>query len=99
MEKTSQDVQVHPNQMDARGKDENACGTVQMIVELVGEDELQYGEIGRLVVVPAEAPIGTHAGRLVAGQHESPYAASFPSWHKSEARSDQAHHSCFSWLW
>ncbi|KAF3564114.1 hypothetical protein DY000_02013524 [Brassica cretica] len=33
-------------------------------VELVGENELQYGEIGRLVVVPAEAPIRTHAGRL-----------------------------------
>nr|VDD38289.1 unnamed protein product [Brassica oleracea] len=31
---------------------------------LVGEDELQYGETGHLVVVPVEAPIGTHAGRL-----------------------------------
>ncbi|KAF2572372.1 hypothetical protein F2Q70_00004371 [Brassica cretica] len=33
-------------------------------VELVREDELRYGQFGRLVVVPAEAPIGTHAGRL-----------------------------------
>nr|VDC59658.1 unnamed protein product [Brassica rapa] len=64
MEKTSQDVQIHPNQMDARGKGKDACGTVRMNIELVGEDELQYGEIGHLVVVPAEAPLGTHAGRL-----------------------------------
>ncbi|KAF3502927.1 hypothetical protein F2Q69_00043238 [Brassica cretica] len=33
-------------------------------VELVREDELRYGQFGRLVVVPAEAPIGTHAGWL-----------------------------------
>ncbi|KAF2595925.1 hypothetical protein F2Q68_00008216 [Brassica cretica] len=63
-EKTSQDVQVPPNQMDARGKDKNACETVRMNVDLLGENKLQYVEIGRLVVVPAEAPIGTHAGRL-----------------------------------
>ncbi|KAF3571295.1 hypothetical protein F2Q69_00061818 [Brassica cretica] len=31
MEKTSQDVQVHPNQMDARGNDKDACGTVRMV--------------------------------------------------------------------
>ncbi|WZZ57603.1 hypothetical protein YC2023_057710 [Brassica napus] len=82
MEKTSQDVQVHPNQMDARGKDKDACGTVRMVrqirmhvrlwflhdpsknVELVGEDGLWFGRLGRLDVVPAEAPIGTHAERL-----------------------------------
>uniref|UniRef100_A0A0D3DS56 DUF1985 domain-containing protein n=1 Tax=Brassica oleracea var. oleracea TaxID=109376 RepID=A0A0D3DS56_BRAOL len=64
MEKTSQDVQVHPNQMDARGKDKDACGTVRMNVELVGEDGLWFGRLGRLDVVPAEAPIGTHAERL-----------------------------------
>ncbi|KAF3523433.1 hypothetical protein F2Q69_00047678 [Brassica cretica] len=28
------------------------------------KDELWYGQFGRLVVVPAEAPIGTHVGRL-----------------------------------
>ncbi|WZY73382.1 hypothetical protein YC2023_005622 [Brassica napus] len=67
MEKTSQDVHVHPNQMDARGKDKDACGTVRMWVlecRVGQEDELQYGEIGRLVVVPAEAPIGTYTGLL-----------------------------------
>ncbi|KAF2554881.1 hypothetical protein F2Q68_00013801 [Brassica cretica] len=26
----SDNVQVHPNQMDARGKDKDACGTVRM---------------------------------------------------------------------
>ncbi|KAF3531003.1 hypothetical protein DY000_02039725 [Brassica cretica] len=57
-------VQVHPNQMDARGKDKDACGTVRMNVELVGEDGLWFGRLGRLDVVPAEAPIGKHAGRL-----------------------------------
>ncbi|KAF3570743.1 hypothetical protein F2Q69_00063651 [Brassica cretica] len=61
MEKTTQDVQVHPNQMYARGNDKDACMTVQMNVELVGEDGLWFG---RLDVVPAEAPVGTHAGRL-----------------------------------
>ncbi|KAF2561546.1 hypothetical protein F2Q70_00015710 [Brassica cretica] len=61
MEKTSQDVQVHPNQMYARGNDKDACMTVQMNFELVGEDGLWFG---RLDVVPAEAPVGTHAGRL-----------------------------------
>ncbi|KAF3501434.1 hypothetical protein F2Q69_00043204 [Brassica cretica] len=30
----------------------------------VGEDELRYGQFGRLVVVPAEASIGMHAGLL-----------------------------------
>ncbi|KAF2564512.1 hypothetical protein F2Q70_00014480 [Brassica cretica] len=35
-----------------------------MNVELVGEDELWYGQFGRLVVVPTEVPIRTHAGRL-----------------------------------
>ncbi|KAF3500948.1 hypothetical protein F2Q69_00042722 [Brassica cretica] len=60
----SDNVQVHPSQIDARGKDKDACGTIPMNVELVGEDKLRYGQFGRLVVVPAEAPIGTHAGRL-----------------------------------
>ncbi|KAF2600195.1 hypothetical protein F2Q68_00012462, partial [Brassica cretica] len=60
----SDNVQVHPNQMDAWGKDKDACETVRMNVELVGGDELRYGQFGRLVVVPAEALIGTHAGRL-----------------------------------
>ncbi|KAF3535861.1 hypothetical protein F2Q69_00019079 [Brassica cretica] len=60
----SDNVQVHLNQMDARGKDKDSCGTVRMNVELVGEDELRYGQFGHLVVVPAEAPIGTHAGWL-----------------------------------
>ncbi|KAF2618540.1 hypothetical protein F2Q68_00039031 [Brassica cretica] len=31
MEKASQDVQVHPNQMDARGNDKDACRTVRMV--------------------------------------------------------------------
>ena len=34
MEKTSQDVQIHPNQMDARGKDKDACGTVRMVRQM-----------------------------------------------------------------
>ncbi|WZZ45174.1 hypothetical protein YC2023_041433 [Brassica napus] len=58
------DEGVHPNQMDARGKDKDACGTVRMNVELVGEDGLWFGRLGRLDVVPAEAPIETYAGRL-----------------------------------
>ncbi|KAF3557193.1 hypothetical protein F2Q69_00012914 [Brassica cretica] len=33
-------------------------------VFIIGEDELRYGQFGRLVMVPAEAPIGTHAGRF-----------------------------------
>ncbi|KAF3599413.1 hypothetical protein F2Q69_00034975 [Brassica cretica] len=57
----SDNGQVHPNQMDARGKDKDACG---INVKLVREDELRYGQFGRLVLVPAKAPIGTHAGRL-----------------------------------
>ncbi|KAF3511498.1 hypothetical protein F2Q69_00002917 [Brassica cretica] len=60
----SDSVQVHLNQMDAQDKDKDACGTIQMNVVLVGEDELWYGQFGRLVVVPSEAPIGTHAGWL-----------------------------------
>uniref|UniRef100_A0A0D3DBL9 Uncharacterized protein n=1 Tax=Brassica oleracea var. oleracea TaxID=109376 RepID=A0A0D3DBL9_BRAOL len=31
MEETSQDVQVHPNQMDARGKDKDACEIVRLV--------------------------------------------------------------------
>ncbi|KAF3516923.1 hypothetical protein DY000_02061486 [Brassica cretica] len=27
-------VQVHPNQMDARGKDKDACGTVRMVRQI-----------------------------------------------------------------
>ncbi|KAF3525315.1 hypothetical protein F2Q69_00048313 [Brassica cretica] len=50
--------------MDARGKDKDACETVRMNVELVREDGLWFGRLGRLDVVPAEAPIGTFAGRL-----------------------------------
>ncbi|KAF2562740.1 hypothetical protein F2Q70_00016795 [Brassica cretica] len=60
----SDNVQVHPNQMDARGKDKDACGTIWMNVELVGEDRLWFGRYGRLEVVPAKAPIRTHAIRL-----------------------------------
>ncbi|CAG7870075.1 unnamed protein product, partial [Brassica rapa] len=60
----SDNVQVRPNQMDARGKDKDDCGTVRMNVELVGEDGLWFSRFGRLDVVPTEAPIGTHAGRL-----------------------------------
>ncbi|KAF2532256.1 hypothetical protein F2Q70_00031727 [Brassica cretica] len=54
----SDNVQVHLNQMDSRGKDKDACGTVRMNVELVGEDELRYGQFGRLVVVPAKLQSG-----------------------------------------
>ncbi|KAF2613036.1 hypothetical protein F2Q70_00011020 [Brassica cretica] len=57
-------VQIHPNHMDALGKDKDACGTVRMNIVLVGEDGLWFSRFGRLDVVPAEAPIGTHAGRL-----------------------------------
>ncbi|KAG5384695.1 hypothetical protein IGI04_036165, partial [Brassica rapa subsp. trilocularis] len=60
----SDNVKVHLNQMDARGKDKDAGGTVWMNVELVGEDGLWFGRFGRLDVVPAEAPIETHMGRL-----------------------------------
>ncbi|KAF2586406.1 hypothetical protein F2Q70_00035638 [Brassica cretica] len=65
----SDNGQVHPNQMDARGKDKDGCGIVRMVHRMrmhvhLREDELRYGQFGRLVVVPAEAPIGTHAGRL-----------------------------------
>ncbi|KAG5393418.1 hypothetical protein IGI04_023381 [Brassica rapa subsp. trilocularis] len=57
--------------MDARGKYKNACRTVRMVrrmrmhnVDLAGEDKLRYGQFGRLVMVPAEAPIEMHAGRI-----------------------------------
>ncbi|KAF3557195.1 hypothetical protein F2Q69_00012912 [Brassica cretica] len=77
----SDNVQVHPNQMDAQGKDKDACRTVRMNVELVGKDELRYGQFGRLVVVPAEAPIGTHAGWLSQSDRSSDLKTSV-SWLK-----------------
>ncbi|KAF2550295.1 hypothetical protein F2Q68_00033706 [Brassica cretica] len=113
----SDNVQVHLNQMDARGKDKDACGTVGMVRLMrmhVGEDELRYGQFGRLVVVSAEAPIGTHVGRLgqsdrrsvgVSLLFELPDSMNCLMQHllqadiESEAHSDQTHHGCFSWIW
>uniref|UniRef100_A0A0D3E8Y2 Uncharacterized protein n=1 Tax=Brassica oleracea var. oleracea TaxID=109376 RepID=A0A0D3E8Y2_BRAOL len=48
------------------GNDKDSCGTVRMVcqnVEIVGKDELWYGQFSRLIVVPAETPFRTNAGR------------------------------------
>ncbi|KAF2559035.1 hypothetical protein F2Q68_00016051 [Brassica cretica] len=48
------------------GNDKDSCGTVRMVrqnVEMVGKDELWYGQFGCLIVVPAETPFRTNAGR------------------------------------
>ncbi|KAF3524080.1 hypothetical protein F2Q69_00046107 [Brassica cretica] len=48
------------------GNDKDSCGTVRMVrpnVEMVGKDELWYGQFGRWIVVPAKTPFRTNAGQ------------------------------------
>ncbi|KAF3535937.1 hypothetical protein F2Q69_00022741 [Brassica cretica] len=47
-------------------KEKDTRGTVRMVcrnVEMVGKDELWYGQFGRLVGIPAKTPFGKYVGR------------------------------------